>query len=180
MFILLSFCTLRFEFLLFHSLKFRKRLCLVSSLPSPSNILFRKIKTEFSQVISNHLRVSWHYFWGDFTSKYHSTSVSKIWLSIRDCLKCRQMIWTLWKNGWSSDSSFWTLNSWKRIIWSKIMVHDNQLEKSNKLLRIRSVHGRNISVVREVYRRENVPCQSPLCLSDCQNSTGKYSCLPGW
>lgn len=52
------------------------------------------------------------------------------------------------------------------------MVHENKLEKSNKLLRIRSVRGRNISVVREVYRRENVPCQSPLCLGDCHNSTG--------
>lgn len=60
-----------------------------------------------------------------------------------------------------------------------IMVHDNKLEKSNKLLRIRSVRGRNISVVREVYMRENVPCQSPLCLSDCHNSTGKYNCLHG-
>ncbi|XP_022315246.2 DIS3-like exonuclease 1 [Crassostrea virginica] len=52
------------------------------------------------------------------------------------------------------------------------MVYDRKLEKSNKLLRIRSAHGKNVSVVREVYRRENVPCQSALCLSDCQNGTG--------
>ncbi|XP_048763599.2 DIS3-like exonuclease 1 [Ostrea edulis] len=52
------------------------------------------------------------------------------------------------------------------------MVHDSKLEKSNKQLRLRSGHGRNVSVVREVYRREDVPCQSQLCLSDCQNATG--------
>ncbi|XP_062570855.1 DIS3-like exonuclease 1 [Saccostrea cucullata] len=60
------------------------------------------------------------------------------------------------------------------------MVHDRKLEKSNKILRIKSVHGRNISVVREVYRREDVPCQSQLCLSDCQNVSGEsgLSLLP--
>ena len=47
------------------------------------------------------------------------------------------------------------------------------LEKSNRLLRLKNVAGKNVCVVREVYRREDIPCQSELCLSGCNINTGK-------
>ena len=46
------------------------------------------------------------------------------------------------------------------------------LEKSNRYLRLKNVHGKSVCVVREVYRREVVPCQSQLCLSGCPTDTG--------
>ena len=55
------------------------------------------------------------------------------------------------------------------------MESDNKevLEKANRYLRLKNVHGKSVCVVREVYRRELVPCQSQLCISDCPNNAGK-------
>ncbi|XP_021369057.1 DIS3-like exonuclease 1 isoform X3 [Mizuhopecten yessoensis] len=55
---------------------------------------------------------------------------------------------------------------------------EKELEKSNKYLRLKNVQGRNLLVVREVYRRETVPCHSALCLSDCQPNNNEVGLLP--
>ncbi|KAH3841241.1 hypothetical protein DPMN_114700 [Dreissena polymorpha] len=47
------------------------------------------------------------------------------------------------------------------------------LEKSDRLLRFKNVNGKNVSVVREVYRRDDIPCQSTLCIGDCTNTSAK-------
>ena len=47
------------------------------------------------------------------------------------------------------------------------------LEKDNRYLRLRNNQGRSVSVVREVYRREDIPCQSSLCLGECNLHIGK-------
>ena len=51
------------------------------------------------------------------------------------------------------------------------------LQKSNRYLRLKNVHGKSVCVVREVYRREVVPCQSQLCLSGCPNIAGTVKIL---
>ena len=43
------------------------------------------------------------------------------------------------------------------------------LEKSNRVLRLKNVQGKNVCVVREVYRRDDIPCLSELCMAGCQN-----------
>ncbi|XP_052794965.1 DIS3-like exonuclease 1 [Mya arenaria] len=45
------------------------------------------------------------------------------------------------------------------------------LEKSDRRLRLKNVHGKSVCVVREVYRREDIPCQSEACIARCQNTT---------
>ncbi|KAK3604725.1 hypothetical protein CHS0354_018965 [Potamilus streckersoni] len=52
------------------------------------------------------------------------------------------------------------------------------LQKSNRFLRFKSSKGGGVCVVREIYRRETVPCQSSLCLNNCQESTEELHLLP--
>lgn len=49
---------------------------------------------------------------------------------------------------------------------------DHNLEKDNRYLRLKNVQGKSVSIVREVYRRENIPCRSSLCLGDCNTNIG--------
>ncbi|XP_064620645.1 DIS3-like exonuclease 1 [Lineus longissimus] len=42
--------------------------------------------------------------------------------------------------------------------------------KTEKLLRIKNQSGHSVKIVREHYLREDVPCQSPLCLAGCKSS----------
>ncbi|XP_060081062.1 DIS3-like exonuclease 1 [Ylistrum balloti] len=60
------------------------------------------------------------------------------------------------------------------------MIHnqEDELDKANKYLRLKNVQGRNLLVVREVYRRETVPCQSALCLAGCQSDNNEIGLLP--
>ncbi|XP_045156829.2 DIS3-like exonuclease 1 [Mercenaria mercenaria] len=51
------------------------------------------------------------------------------------------------------------------------------LEKSNRHLRLKNVHGKNVCVVREVYRREDIPCLSKLCLGQCNEQCPEGSSL---
>ncbi|XP_069126738.1 DIS3-like exonuclease 1 [Argopecten irradians] len=55
---------------------------------------------------------------------------------------------------------------------------ENELDKTNKYLRLKNVQGRNLLVVREVYRRETIPCQSALCLAGCQTNNDEIGLLP--
>ena len=50
---------------------------------------------------------------------------------------------------------------------------DHNLEKDNRYLRLKNVQGKSVSIVREVYRRDSIPCQSSLCLGDCNTNIGK-------
>ncbi|WAR00124.1 DI3L1-like protein [Mya arenaria] len=45
--------------------------------------------------------------------------------------------------------------------WESPFVDWEMLEKSDRRLRLKNVHGKSVCVVREVYRREDIPCQSP-------------------
>lgn len=56
------------------------------------------------------------------------------------------------------------------------MVIENRaesLDKDNRYLRLKNSQGKSVSIVREVYRRENIPCQSSLCLGDCNVGIGE-------
>lgn len=55
---------------------------------------------------------------------------------------------------------------------------DHNLEKDNRYLRLKNVQGKSVSIVREVYRRENIPCQSSLCLGDCNTNIDDHDLLP--
>ena len=48
----------------------------------------------------------------------------------------------------------------------------SNLQKSNRFLRLKNTQGKNVCVVREVYRREYIPCNSELCLGSCNAETG--------
>lgn len=47
------------------------------------------------------------------------------------------------------------------------------MDKLNKTLRLKGQHGHSISVTREQYLRDDIPCGSPLCLAGCK-SIGEY------
>ncbi len=40
--------------------------------------------------------------------------------------------------------------------------------KTEKILQLKSQQGRSLRVVREHYLREDVPCNSAICMADCQ------------
>lgn len=52
------------------------------------------------------------------------------------------------------------------------------LEKDNRYLRLKNAQGKSVSIVREVYRRENIPCQSSLCLGECNVGSDENDLLP--
>ena len=43
------------------------------------------------------------------------------------------------------------------------------LEKSERHLRLKNAHGKSVCVVREVYRRDDIPCLSKKCLGQCND-----------
>lgn len=45
--------------------------------------------------------------------------------------------------------------------------------RTERQLRVKSRQGGRIRVVRELYLREDIPCQSSLCVAGCLNSAGK-------
>ena len=45
--------------------------------------------------------------------------------------------------------------------------------KTDKIVQIRRQKGKSLRVLREHYVREDIPCQSQLCLADCQQLSGK-------
>ncbi|XP_077988799.1 DIS3-like exonuclease 1 [Glandiceps talaboti] len=49
--------------------------------------------------------------------------------------------------------------------------------KTEKLLRVKNYRGQTVRIVREHYLREDVPCNSELCLADCSKSKG-HGVLP--
>lgn len=51
------------------------------------------------------------------------------------------------------------------------------LEKSNRYLRLKNVQGKNVSVVREVYRRDDISCQSEKCLAGCETQGSEHAGL---
>ncbi|KAJ8307659.1 hypothetical protein KUTeg_014786 [Tegillarca granosa] len=55
---------------------------------------------------------------------------------------------------------------------------EEPLEKGNRHVRLKNVNGKHISVVREVYRRDDIPCQSLLCLANCPNDKDDVGLLP--
>ena len=58
-----------------------------------------------------------------------------------------------------------------------LQIEIRMLEKSNRFLRLRNVQGKNVCVVREVYRREDIPCQSEKCLAGCETPTSEHTGL---
>ncbi|XP_071139750.1 DIS3-like exonuclease 1 [Mytilus edulis] len=61
------------------------------------------------------------------------------------------------------------------------MVIENKaesLDKDNRYLRLKNSQGKSVSIVREVYRRENIPCQSSLCLGNCNVGIDDSDLLP--
>ena len=45
--------------------------------------------------------------------------------------------------------------------------------KTDKIVQIRRQKGKSLRVVREHYVREDIPCQSQLCLANCQQFSGR-------
>ena len=52
--------------------------------------------------------------------------------------------------------------------------------KTDKIVQIRRQKGKSLRVVREHYVREDIPCQSQLCLANCQQFLGGVKLLAAY
>ncbi|KAK6178827.1 hypothetical protein SNE40_011323 [Patella caerulea] len=54
---------------------------------------------------------------------------------------------------------------------------EEKLVKTERRLRIKGSQGKTLRVVRELYLRDDVPCQSDRCLADCENNIGMHGTI---